>query len=93
MDLHARMLPTNAYPNARGESEYEAENGRREFETHITGVRALHGRLLTVRVHGTFVGRMRVGTYGRAHLEWHTGVPRVTSGDVVRVRTASGRLV
>ena len=76
MDLHARMLPTNAYPNARGESEYEAENGRREFETHITGVRALHGRLLTVRVHGTFVGRMRVGpTYGCAHLERQIRVP------------------
>ena len=54
--LGAPMVHTAAYPNARGGAEYEAERGRREFEIHIRGVRALHGKLLTVRVHGTFVG-------------------------------------
>lgn len=91
--LGARMLDTVACPNARGGASYDGEHGRREFEIHIRGVRALHGKLLTVRVHGTFVGRMRVGTYGRAHLERHSGVPRMAAGDTMRVRTPAGRLV
>lgn len=91
--LGAPMIHTTAYPHARGGARYEADHGSREFEIHIRGVRALHGKLLTVRVHGTFVGRMRVGTYGRAHLHRHTGMPRMAAGDTVRVRTSSGRLV
>jgi len=93
LHLDARMMHTAACPNARGAAEYEAEHGRRGFEIHIRGVRALHGKLLTVRVHGTFVGRMPVGTYGRAHLERHRGAPRMAAGDRVRVRTPSGMLV
>ena len=93
VDLEARMVSTAAYPNARGHAEYEAENGAREFEIHVRGVRSLAGKLLTVRVHGDFVGRMRVGPYGRAHLERHHGVPGMAAGHVVRVRTPSGNLV
>ena len=91
--LGTTMVHTTACPHARGEAGYEAAHGRREFEIHIRGVRALHGKRLTVRVHGAFVGRMRVGTYGRAHLHRRTDVPRMAAGDPVRVRTPSGRLV
>ncbi len=93
VDLAARMVHTASFPQVRGGAEYEAEHGQREFDIHIRGVRVLHGKLLTVRVHGAFVGRMRVGTGGRAHLERHRGVPAMAAGNVVRVRTASGKLV
>lgn len=92
VDLTARMHPTAAFPNARGHAEYEAEHGDREFELSIAGVRALHGKRVIVRVHGTFVGSMVVSQYGRAHLDRHTTV-RMSVGNVVRVRTGSGRLV
>ena len=93
VDLQARMVATSAFPNARGHAEYESDHGDREFEISIAGVRALAGKRVTVRVHGDFVGRMRVRSDGRAHLEKHSGVPAVKRGDVVRVRTSSGRLV
>lgn len=92
IDLEAHMRPTGSFPHARGHAEYEAENGHREFEISIAGVRALHGRRVIVRVHGTFVGSMTVNQFGRAHLDRHTNV-RVHAGNVVRVRTGSGRLV
>jgi hypothetical protein len=93
VDLHAQMQPTAAHPQARGHAEYESESSHREFEISIAGVRALAGRRLTVRVHGDLVGRMTVGPRGRAHLERHSSVPSTRSGNVVRVRTGSGRLV
>jgi hypothetical protein len=93
VELDARMHATSAYPNARGEAEYDAERGRREFDMSIAGVRSLAGKRLTVRVHGDFVGKMTVNRYGRAHLERHSGVPKTSVGNVVRVRTSSGKLV
>jgi hypothetical protein len=36
---------------------------------------------------------MTVGPLGRAHLDKHSGVPSMTAGNVVRVRTGAGRLV
>jgi hypothetical protein len=93
VDLAARMHSTNAYPNAHGHAEYESDNDGREFEISLAGVRRLAGHRVTVRVHGDIVGRMTVNQYGRAHLERNSGVPRMTAGNVVRVRTASGKLV
>lgn len=93
VDLEGRMHSATAFPNARGHAEYENDNDGREFDITIAGVRALAGDRVTVRVHGTFVGRMTVGSLGRAHLERHSGVPNMTAGNVVRVRTAAGRLV
>ena len=93
VDLAARMHATAAFPNARGHADYESGHEGREFDISIAGVRALAGRRLTVRVHGDFVGRMRVSRHGRAHLERHSGVPRMRAGNVVRVRTGTGRLV
>lgn len=92
LDLDARMVHTARFPSAHGSAEYESENGHREFDIHIAGVRRLRGRLLTVRVHGAFVGRMRVSANGRAHMERHTDVVMVP-GNVARVRAPSGRLV
>ena len=93
VDLHARMHATAAYPNAHGGARYEAHHGRREFGINVSGIRRLSGKRVTVTVHGTFVGRMWVSRYGTAHLDRHRGVPRCSGGDVVRVKTRSGKLV
>ena len=93
VDLEAFMRPTMAFPHAHGQADFEAEHGARHFEIELHGVPRLHGKLVTVRVHGTFVGRMRVGAQGQAHLDKRSGVPRMSVGDVVGVRTGSGRLV
>ena len=93
VDLEARMHSTAAFLNARGHADYESDSHGREFEISIAGVRALAGTRVIVRVHGDFVGRMTVGSRGRAHLDLHSGVPSMTAGHVVRVRTAAGRLV
>ncbi|MGZ4493700.1 MAG: hypothetical protein ACXVWU_03270 [Nocardioides sp.] len=92
VELEARMHATAAFPHARGHAEYESDSHGREFEISVAGVRALAGRRLIVRVHGDVVGRMTVNHDGRAHLDRH-GVPRMAAGNVVRVRTGSGRLV
>jgi hypothetical protein len=93
IDLEARMHSTTAFPDARGHAEFESESSANEFEISIAGVRALAGNRVIVRVHGDLVGRMTVGPLGRAHLDKHSGVPSMTAGDVVRVRTGAGRLV
>jgi len=93
VDLEAFMRPTAAFSHAHGQAGYEAEHGTRHFELELHGVARLHGKLVAVRVHGTFVGRMRVSAQGEAHLDRRSGVPRMSVGDVVRVRTGSGRLV
>ncbi len=92
VELAAHLQPTAGHHHARGHAEYEAEHGTRDLEIHLAGVRALHGKQLTVRVHGAYVGSMVVNRYGRAHLERHTTV-RVRAGNMVRVRTHAGRLV
>lgn len=93
VDLEARMHSTVAFPHAGGYAEYESVNGVREFDLFISGVRTLAGKRLTVRVHGDLVGRVTVGPGGRAHLDRHSGVPTMSVGNVVRVRTPAGRLV
>lgn len=93
VELEARMVHTARFPSAHGRAEYDAENGHREFEIHLAGLpHRLHGRLVTVRVHGALVGRMRVQSTGRAHLDRTTGVV-IDAGNVVRVRAPSGRVV
>lgn len=93
IDLAARMHATAGYPNARGHAEYENDHEGREFEITLAGIKALAGHRVTVRVHGDFVGKMTVNRYGRAHLDRHSGVPRMAAGNVIRVRTGSGKLV
>jgi len=91
--LETALRRTTAFPHAHGHADFEAEHGLQHFDVELHGVRRLHGRLLTVRVHGAFVGRMRVDAEGEARLEKSSGLPHMSAGDVVRVRTASGRLV
>ena len=93
VDLEARTHSTSAFPNARGHAGYERDGGGREPHPGLAGVRAPAGHRVTVRVHGALVGRTTVGAAGRAHLERHSGVPGMSAGDVVRVRTAGDRLV
>jgi hypothetical protein len=93
VDLHAPMRATSAYPNAHGGARYEAHHGWREFELHLRGIRSLAGSRVTVTAHGSFVGKMKVTSYGTAHLRRHNSGPRMHAGDVIRVRTKSGKLV
>lgn len=92
VDLEAHMVGSAAFPGAHGKAEYEAEHGTRHFDIEMHIAR-LHNRVVTVRVHGTMVGRMRVNSHGYAQLEKHSGVPMMAAGNVVRVRTLKGRLV
>lgn len=92
VDLEAHMVGSAAYPGAHGKADYEAEHGTRHFEVEMHIAR-LHNKVVTVRVHGDFVGRMRVDSHGFAHLDKHSGVPMMAAGNVVRVRTHSGTLV
>ncbi|HET8604399.1 MAG TPA: hypothetical protein VFM09_10750 [Marmoricola sp.] len=92
VELHARMHPTAAYPSARGSASYEADHEGTEFELHLAGIGKLAGKRVTVRVHGSFVGRMRVTAAGTASLH-RRGGPTCGRGDAVRVRTGAGTLV
>lgn len=91
--LHARMSSTSAYPHCYGGARYESHSGWREFEINLHGIRSLSGKTVIVRVHGAFVGRMRVHADGYAHLYRNSGVPTMAADNIVRVRTKSGTLV
>lgn len=93
LDFEARMRPSAAFPRVHGEAEFDQEGGFREFDISIHHARRLAGRVVSVRVHGVLVGRMRVHADGFAHLDRHLGIPAMNAGDVVRVRTAGGTLV
>lgn len=92
VDLEAHLVRSAAFPGAHGKADYEAEHGTRHFDIEIHVAR-LHNRVVTVRVHGTMVGRMRVNSHGYAYLERHSGVPTMAAGNVVRIRTLKGMLV
>lgn len=96
IELHAGLRHSAAFPGARGHSEYDQEGAKRELEVTVR-VAGLAGRSVTVRVHGTFVGRIHVSGRGVAHREWETEhgnrVPRVSAGDIIRINAPSGRLV
>lgn len=92
VDLEARMVGSAAFPGAHGKAGYEVEHGTRHFDMEMHIAR-LHNVLVTVRVHGALIGRMRVNARGYAHLEKRSGVPKMATGNVVRVRMQSGRLV
>lgn len=96
VELHAFLHPGTAFPRAHGHSEYDQEGAKRELDVTVR-VPRLAGRSVSVRVHGTLVGRVPVSAGGVAHREWETehgdGVPTVSAGDVMRVTAPSGRLV
>ena len=91
--LHARLHPTSAYGSAHGGAWYEQHCCWREFSIHIRGIPGLAGKRVTVTVHRTVVGRMRISSSGSGHLYRRHGMPRCGSGDRVRVRTGTGVLV
>jgi hypothetical protein len=92
-DLEAQMRPAAAFPHVRGQAEFDHEGTFHEFEISIHHAGGLAGRIVKVRVHGEQVGSMRVHADGFAHLDRHHGVPHMSAGDVVRVRTKAGKLV
>lgn len=96
VELHAGLHHSAAFPRAHGRSEYDQEGAKRELDVTVRVAR-LAGRSVTVRVHGTLVGRVHVSAGGVAHREWKTEhgdrVPTVSAGDVLRVTAPSGRLV
>ena len=61
-----RSTAASAFPNATGSAKFKKDGTKREFEAQVEHVRSLAGKRLTVFVHGTKVGRMRVGHLGRA---------------------------
>ena len=92
-ELEATLVGGAHFPRAHGSAEHEAENGHLELDVHVHGLPPrLRGTLVTIRVHGTFVGRTRVSATGHADLDRHTTVG-AQAGDVVRVQAPSGRLV
>ena len=92
-ELHARIVATSAFPHVYGGARFESHRGWREFEIGLNGIQRLAGDTVTVRVHGTVVGRMHVPSSGHAHLYRHRGLPRMSAGNPVRVNTRSGALV
>lgn len=96
VELLAGLHHSAAFPGARGHSKYDQEGAKRELEVTVR-VASLSGRSVTVRVHGTFVGRIHVSSGGVANREWKTEhgnrVPHVSAGDTIRVTAPSGRLV
>ena len=91
-DLHARLHPTSAFPNAHGGAEYHSWYHHRELELGLWGVSTLNGKTVRVYVHGDFVARMRI-RHGGAHLHREAGVPVVRRGSSVVVRTIGGTRV
>ena len=95
--ITAALHGSASFPNATGSAKFTKDGTKREFEAQVEHVRSLAGKRLTVFVHGTKVGTMRVGNLGRAHLSRSTelgqSVPQVSAGNRVNVRTACGTLV
>jgi hypothetical protein len=95
--ITATLHGASGFPNATGSAKFKKDGTKREFEAQVEHVRSLAGKRLTVFVHGTKVGRMRVGNLGRAQLNRSTElgqrVPQVSAGNRVNVRTAAGALV
>lgn len=92
-DFNSRMVATSAHPSAHGHAEYDVDRSGREFEIRIVGIKGMPGRPLTVRAHGDLIGKMTVNRLGRAHLDRQIGVPAMTAGNSITVRTSTGSLV
>lgn len=93
--LGAALHGSSAYPNARGHADYDSGMmGGRHFDLDMWNLSGLAGRTLTVSAGSQRLGTTRVGRGGRCHFErFGGGVPRLTSGSTVRVRTSGGTLV
>ena len=93
----ARMQGTSADPAIRGSAEYvlvAVTPLHRYFGVKLSHAGKYSGRRLAVYLGGVFVGWMRVGSLGRAHLTRNSSsqaVPKLREGHLrVGVRTRRG---
>jgi hypothetical protein len=96
--IHKTALKgSSAFPAVKGEAKWKSKGGEREFEVQIEDAASLHSKRLTVKIGGTTIGKMTVGSLGRARLTRSTAagqsVPRSVLGKTVLVLTAQGNLV
>ena len=93
--LGAALHGSPAYPNARGHADYDSGMmGGRHFDLDMWNLTGLAGKTLSVSAGSHRLGTTRVGRGGRCHFErFGSGVPRLSSGSTVRVRTSGGKLV
>ena len=98
--FHGSIRGTTAYPAIRGRaSAYETLETDSHSAIRVTlwNARRLSGRRLTVYLHGQFVGRVRVGPRGHAHLVRSTDagqpVPRLIPGHAKLTVWHRGRIV
>jgi hypothetical protein len=82
-------------PDAKTMTQHQqwGHHVKKELFIKIWGLKSLHGKTLIVRHDGRFIGTMTVSKYGKAELSRHSHLPWLRSGDVLRVRTHSGKLV
>lgn len=90
--LHAGLWGSSTYPRVRGHADYMS-SWRRQLNVSIWNARRLAGHWVTVYVHGTRVGTMKVWRDGEAHMYRHRGIPAVSAGQRIKIRTHSGTLV
>ena len=94
----ARIHGTSADPAIRGTATYvlvAVTPVDRAIGVNLSGARRFSGHRLAVYVSGRFVGWMRVGSRGRAHLTRNTGsgdfVPKLRQGhQTVGIKTRRG---
>jgi hypothetical protein len=90
--LEAALHGGSRYPAVRGHASYMS-SWRRELGVSIWNARRLAGHRVIVYVHGTRVGSTTVWRDGEAHMYRHRGVPSVSAGQRIVIRTRSGTLV
>jgi len=93
----AALKGSSVFPAVNGTAKWKSDGGKREFEVQIQDAGKLKGKRLTVRIGGVTIGKMTVGSLGRARLVRRTEagqfVPKNILGKTVRVLTRGGTLV
>ena len=86
------LKPSNSYPAATGNAQYQSQPGQRELQVEVEHLRALAGKSISVYVGGSKIGTARVNNRGVAELarnsELAQHVPKVGAGTAVVVRTS-----
>jgi len=94
-DVHRATLHGSAkFPAVKGNAKFQREDGVRELEAEIQDAQALAGKQVRFRVNGDAVGTATVNSLGRARINRRGGgVPAVSTGSKITVRTLDGTLV
>ena len=92
--LEAALHGSAAYPNVRGHTDYDSGMmGGRHFGMDMSSLGSLSATTLSVYAGGHKLGSTHVSG-GRCHFERRgPGMPTLSSGAVVSVRTSGGTLV